>query len=344
MSTSTGARVTVQQVAKSFGPARVLGDVSFEAQPGSVTVLLGPSGQGKTTMLRLIAGFDRPDSGSIHLDDVEVAGARAFVPPERRGIGYVPQDAALFPHLDAARNVAYGLPRGSGGRVQEMLQLVGLADHARHRPAQLSGGQKQRVALARALAPSPRLVLLDEPFSALDASMRNDVRDDAIAILRAAGTTTILVTHDQDEAMALADHIVLLLDGRVAQAGSPAEIYDRPASAAVARFVGQANLLGGTVTDGRVTCALGSFPSDAPSGAVTVLVRPEHIVLVGEGDAGVDGVVERRNYYGHDGSLAVRTDSGDLITLRVDPARLAPVGERVRVAAREVASVFPPER
>lgn len=335
-----GSRLAVDRVSKSFGARQVLRDVSFAAEPASLTVLLGPSGQGKTTMLRLIAGFERPDSGTISIDDAVLADASTSVAPQHRGIGYVPQDAALFPHLDVAHNIGYGLPRSSGHRIDEMLRFVGLSEFRRHRPSQLSGGQRQRVALARALAPSPRLVLLDEPFSALDATMRADVRSDAISILRASGTTAVMVTHDQEEAMAFADHLVVLLDGGVAQAGPPTALYDAPVSLAVARFIGQANLLTGTATSGTVRFDLGSTAWDGPDGPVTVLVRPEHVRLVGPDDPGVDGLVESRSYYGHDGSLSVRLGTGAEVTARVRTDGLVPVGARVRLTADQVTRVF----
>lgn len=337
----SGGRVEVVGVSKSFGPNQVLRDVTFTASPGSVTALLGPSGQGKTTLLRIAAGFERADSGELRIDGETLSGPSVMVPPERRGIGYVPQDAALFPHLDVAQNVGFGLPRGCGERIDEMLNLVGLGDFRRHRPAELSGGQRQRVALARALAPQPRVVLLDEPFSALDAGLRAEVRDDAIAILRAARTTTLLVTHDQDEALELADHVVLLLRGTVAQAGTPQSIYESPAGVDVARFIGQANLFAGAADGSTVRYVLGESPALGRRGEVTVLVRPEHIVVSrADTGSGVAGTVERRSYYGHDGSLTVRLDTGETLVARLGVRDLAVVGARVRVQASAVSAVF----
>lgn len=336
---NSGGRLSIASLSKSFGDHDVLRTVTFDAAPGSVTVLLGPSGQGKTTMLRIIAGFERPDSGEVRLDDSVLCGPAVMLPPERRGIGYVPQDSALFPHLDVARNVGYGLPRGSRSRVDEMLELVGMQGHRHHRPAQLSGGQRQRVALARALAPAPRVVLMDEPFSALDASMRADVRDEAIAILRTSGATTLLVTHDQDEALALADHVVLVLDGEVAQADTPQRIYEHPASLAVARFIGQANLVDATCEAGVIRHPLGEHIGECRSGTVTVLIRPEHVLLVPPGE-GVPGTVDRRSYFGHDGSLTVALDTGESVVARVATGDLAPVGARVHVRATAVSAVF----
>ncbi len=344
-----GGRVDVVGVSKSFGAHEVLHDVTFTAPAGSVTALLGPSGQGKTTLLRIAAGFERPDAGELRIDGEVMSGPGSFVPPERRGIGYVPQEAALFPHLDVARNIAFGLPRGSRARVDEMLELVGLVEFRHHRPAQLSGGQRQRVALARALAPEPRLVLLDEPFSALDAGLRAEVRDDAVAILRATGTTVLLVTHDQDEALEIADHVVVLLRGTIAQAGTPQSIYDAPAGLEVARFIGQANLLAAEADGAMVRSVLGEAPALGRRGDVTVLVRPEHVEVervgsdaVSEPDRaqGALGTVERRSYYGHDGSLTVLLDSGQTVVARVSIRDLAVVGARVRVRATAVSAVF----
>ncbi len=324
-------------VSKSFGSTVVLSGVSFDAPLGSVTAVLGPSGQGKTTLLRLVAGFERVDAGRIEIDGVEVGSPRTHVRPDRRGVGIVPQEGSLFPHLDVADNVGYGLPKGSRARVDEMIDLVGLSGMGARRPSEISGGQQQRVALARALAPSPHLVLLDEPFSALDAGLRAGIRDEVIGIMRTSGTTTLLVTHDQEEAMSIADHVVVLLGGVVAQQGAPSDIYDRPASVDVARFIGDANLLAAKVGRGVVTHVLGTQPCADAEGPATVLLRPEQLAVAG---TGVPGVVERRAYYGHDGTIGVRLENGEFVSVRVTVADLAPVGARVSVTMRGVATVF----
>jgi len=330
--------LSITNLSKRFGRVDVLRGVSFDAAAGSVTAVLGPSGQGKTTLLRLIAGFEKVDDGSIEIDGVLIGSSGVHVRPDRRGVGIVPQDGALFPHLDVAANIGFGLPRGPSTRVDEMMHLVGLDGMGDRQPSEISGGQQQRVALARALAPSPHLVLLDEPFSALDAGLRAGIREEVIGILRRTGTTTLLVTHDQEEAMSTADHVVVLLGGVVAQQGSPADIYDHPASVEVARFIGDANLLAARSTNGRVTHALGGQNCDLPDGDATVLVRPEQLTLTSDG--GRRGVVERRAYYGHDGTLGVRLDNGELVSVRVAIADLAPVGASVEVVMRGLATVF----
>lgn len=334
---STRPTLSVTDLSKTFGKVDVLRGVSFDAPEGSVTAVLGPSGQGKTTLLRLIAGFERVDAGTIEIDGTLVGSRQVHVRPDRRGVGIVPQEGALFPHLTVAGNIGFGLPRGGRSRVDEMLHLVGLDGMADRRPSEISGGQQQRVALARALAPSPHLVLLDEPFSALDAGLRAGIRDEVIGILRRTGTTTLLVTHDQEEAMSIADHVVVLLDGVVAQQGSPTDIYDRPASVDVARFIGDANLLSARVGDGRLVHALGEQPCSRPDGEVTVLLRPEHLAIAA---GGRPGVVERRAYYGHDGTLAIRLGGGELVSVRVPVEDLAPVGAAVEVVSRGPATVF----
>ena len=213
--------IELRSAAKSFGDTAVLTDVDLTVPAGSITAVLGASGSGKTTMLRLIAGFERLDRGALSIGDRVVDGSGRIVPPQRRGVGYVPQEGALFPHLTVAGNVAFGLGRGKRGGIDDLLSLVGLGDLRKRFPHQLSGGQQQRVALARALAISPNVLLLDEPFAALDASLRNELRRDVARILSETGATTILVTHDQDEALSLADQVALLHDGRVAAADGP---------------------------------------------------------------------------------------------------------------------------
>ena len=273
--------------------------------------LLGPSGCGKTTTLRLIAGFERPDAGSVVLDGEEVAGRQPLRARGTRRVGVVFQDYALFPHLTVARNVGYGVERDRRTeRVAEMLELVGLADAGDRLPHELSGGQQQRVALARALAPDPALVLLDEPFSNLDAALRADVRAEVRAILAAAEATTVFVTHDQEEALSLADRIAVMRDGRILQVDTPLDVYARPDDRFVATFVGDADVLPGQADDGRVVTAIGALALDAPvrRGAVDVVVRPERVRLRLDG-AG-DGVVAEITYFGHDQLIAVRLADG----------------------------------
>src|ERR1700678_2849620 len=238
---------------KAFGTHPVLTGVDLEVPDGSLTAILGPSGSGKTTLLRLLAGFERADQGEIVVGGTVVDNGRIHVPPERRRIGYVPQEGSLFPHLTVAANVAFGLPakQRRGGKPDTLLAAVGLEGLGKRYPHQLSGGQQQRVALARALAVEPTVVLMDEPFSSLDPAMRASVRADVRAILRAAGVTAVLVTHDQDEALSLADHVAVLRDGVIAQFGRPQELYEHPVDARMAGFLGEANLVHG-VADGRM--------------------------------------------------------------------------------------------
>src|SRR5579863_8267098 len=258
-------QVAVSGLHKAFGAQPVLTGVDLEVPAGSLTAILGPSGSGKTTLLRLLAGIERADAGTITIGGAVVDGPGAYVPPERRRIGYVPQEGGLFPHLSVAANVGFGLPSRDrrGSRVTTMLDLVGLGGMGKRYPHQLSGGQQQRVALARALAIEPAVVLLDEPFASLDAHLRASVRADVQQIFRAAGTTAVLVTHDQDEALAIADRVAVLRDGRIAQYSAPAELYSRPVDSGLARFVGDANLLDGIRRAGLVDTVLGQLPVDS---------------------------------------------------------------------------------
>jgi iron(III) transport system ATP-binding protein len=291
----------------------VLTGVDLEVPAGSLTAILGPSGSGKTTLLRLMAGFERPDAGTITIGDAVVDGPGVYYPPERRRIGYVPQEGSLFPHLSVGANVGFGLParQRRGGKVDAMLEAVGLGGFGRRYPHQLSGGQQQRVALARALAIEPALVLLDEPFASLDAHLRASVRADVQEIFRRAGTTAVLVTHDQDEALSVADRVAALRDGQIAQYATPEDLYTRPVDAGLATFIGDANLLEGVLNAGAVKTILGTLPLDAaaavPDGQVTVLVRPEQIELASGGD-GTPGHVTSYGYHGHDAVLHVQPE------------------------------------
>ena len=265
-------------VTKSFGGTKAVDDATVIVPQGEIVALLGPSGSGKTTLLRLVAGFEAPDAGTVAIGGQPVAGAGAWVEPENRRVGMVFQDGALFPHLTVAGNIGFGKPRA--GRAEECLTLVGLADRAGSYPHELSGGERQRVALARALAIEPAVVLLDEPFASLDASLRATLREEVADILRQAGASALFVTHDQQEALSLADRITLLRDGRVEQEGPPEEIYAHPASRWAAGFLGAVDVLPGTVAEGMAVCELGHFPADGtPAGAVDVLVRPEAIAI-----------------------------------------------------------------
>jgi iron(III) transport system ATP-binding protein len=297
------SELVVRGLTKSFGATPVLRGIDLTVPQGALVAVLGPSGCGKTTFLRLVAGFERADAGEIVIAGATVARGGSGVPPERRRVGVVPQEGALFPHLSVAGNVAFGLPRGShrAARVAEMLELAGLAGYGERMPHQLSGGQQQRVALARALAPEPALVLLDEPFSALDTGLRAAVRDDVRTALHAAGATAVLVTHDQQEALSMADLVAVMRDGRVVQAAAPGELYAQPGDVGVATFVGEAVVLAAEVRDGVARCALGSLPvrGRAPAGLGTVVIRPEQ-VQIGPRGHGIPARVATTSFFGHD--------------------------------------------
>ncbi len=311
------ALVEVSSVSKRFGSVLALDRASLSVAPGELVTVLGPSGCGKTTLLRLIAGFDAPDSGSIRIRGALVAGEGAWVAPERRRVGMVFQDYALFPHLTVAENVGFGLPRRQRrSRVAELLALVGLEDLGRRYPHQLSGGEQQRVALARALAPEPDLILLDEPWSNVDPHLRSTLRGDVVALLKELGLTAILVTHDREEALSLAERVALMRDGTFVQVGSPEEVYFVPACRWAAEFVGPANVLPGTVKRGLVYTPLGRLPAaGAEDGEqVEVLVRPEQIEL--EADPLGEAWVVEREFRGHDVVYHVRADGLRLVSQR----------------------------
>jgi iron(III) transport system ATP-binding protein len=288
--------LTVSGVSKAFGATRVLEDISLDVAQGSRTAIVGASGSGKSTLLRLIAGFAEPDDGRIMLGDRTLAAPGTSVAAHRRGIGYVPQDGALFPHLTVAGNIAFGLPRADrAARVREVMELTALDPALADRfPHQISGGQQQRVALARALAPRPGIILLDEPFSALDTGLREHTRRAVIDALEFTGTTAVLVTHDQDEALSFGQGIGVMVDGRLAQAGSPSSVFDDPETPEIAAFLGAAVLLPARAGDGVAECALGMIPvrHDRSNGsrAAVAMVRPAQIDLAADGP-GLNAIV-----------------------------------------------------
>ncbi|MDP5362887.1 MAG: ABC transporter ATP-binding protein, partial [Paracoccaceae bacterium] len=241
-------RLEIKNIVKTFGGRQVVDDVSLTVMPGQVTCLLGPSGCGKSTTLRIVAGVEKQDSGSIHVDGTLVCDAGFSLPPEQRNIGLMFQDFALFPHLTVAQNVAFGLKgRKVTDRVHMLLEKVGMSRHTTDYPDQLSGGEQQRVALARALAPKPRIMLMDEPFSGLDDRLRDDIRDETLAVLKSEGTAVLLVTHEPGEAMRMADEIALMRDGKIVQRGAPYNIYNAPVDVKAAAFFSDINVIHGKV-------------------------------------------------------------------------------------------------
>ena len=352
----------VRGVCKSYGDHGVLRGVDLSIESGSLTAILGASGSGKTTLLRVLAGFERADAGTISMGDRVVDDGHRHMAPERRRVGYVPQEGALFPHLSVAANVAFGLHRAARrtGRVAELLTLVGLDDLGHRYPHQLSGGQQQRVALARALAIDPSIVLLDEPFSSLDAALRASVRADVVTALRTAGATALLVTHDQDEALSMADRVAVLRDGVIAQIGAPQQLYDRPADVELAGFVGEANVVPGRVRDGCVHTPLGVLTLQSGSAftdadrrhdrPAVAVVRPEQIQVATDDRsagatspvAGVAGRVQEIHYFGHDTMMLVRpTDGGTPLRVRISGAAHIGAGAAVTLTARGSVPAFP---
>ena len=337
--------ITCTGVVKSHGRNPVLRGLDLTVPDGAVVTVLGESGSGKTTLLRIIAGFDRPDAGTIVIDGQVVDSADRFVPPERRRIGYVAQEGNLFPHLTIARNIAFGLPRRErgNGRVEELLDLVGLGGMGRRYPHQLSGGQQQRVALARALAPRPSVVLLDEPFSSLDAGLRASLRFDVMRILRQQRATTVFVTHDQQEALSVADLAGIVNSGRIGQFAAPETLYSRPADPGIARFLGEANIVPGTASAGAVDTAFGQLTlangNSSPTGPAVVLIRPEQISLQSHDGQPCDpgqatGQVIHREYYGHDCVLLVTTgDGGHPLRVRCPGQSPVQAGDTVLISA-----------
>jgi iron(III) transport system ATP-binding protein len=337
-------------VSKAYGDVVALSDVSLEVEAGTILALLGPSGCGKTTCLRLIAGFERPDQGSIVVEGRRVASPVAMVPPERRRVGFVFQDLALFPHLSARQNIGYGIRRDPDRHVRtdELLELVGLRPDADRLPHELSGGMQQRVALARALAPRPAVLLLDEPFSSLDQAMRTQLRAEVRQILLEARQSALFVTHDQAEALTMADRVAVMTRGQVLQVATPEIIYAEPETPYVATFVGVANLVPADVRDGMARTRVGSArlvgsSSRQLAGHALCLLRPEHFSIeeAPDGAATADAwqVVERR-FSGSEILLSLRAGDGEQLWVEAGSrVRHLGLGDLVRVALRDVETV-----
>jgi iron(III) transport system ATP-binding protein len=339
--------LSIANLHKSFANTSVLRGVHLEVPEGTLTAVLGASGSGKTTLLRIVAGFERVGLGEIRLGDIVVESPGAFLPPERRRIGYVSQDGTLFPHLSVWDNVAFGLPRGErkGKKVEGLLELVGLAGFEKRFPHQISGGEQQRVSLARALAPCPRLVLLDEPFSALDATLRVSLRADVREVLRETGVTAVLVTHDQDEAISLADQVAVLRDGAIVQSGTPRQIYERPADLELACFIGNANFIEAVWDKGRAHTAFGvlpvvqGLPSILDGSPILVLLRPEQIDVFPyeEEGPGLAATIGHCDYFGHDAVMTacpLEVSEPAKLILRVPGHRVLCPGTKVRLTFR----------
>jgi iron(III) transport system ATP-binding protein len=343
------ARLMVEGLARAFNGRRVLQDVGFTVQAGQVTCLLGPSGCGKSTTLRMIAGIERPDAGRIAMDGLAVfesatgKGKGTDTPPEARGIGMMFQDFALFPHLTVAENIGFGLKGDRdlrAARVGELLARIGLHSHSGRYPHELSGGEQQRVALARALAPRPRIMLLDEPFSGLDNRLRDGIRDETLAMLKQEGAAVVLVTHEPDEAMRMADEILLMRDGRIVQGGAPYNVYNTPVDRAAAAFFSDINVLRGTSRGALTATPFGDFltPGHVDGAEVEIIIRPQHLKIdFDRGGRGPNptvqdgvparGVVARSRYLGRESLVDFTMDfDGSTLTASVPGVFLPKAG------------------
>lgn len=318
-------KLQIKHLAKTFNDVHALHDIHLDLNEGDMLAVLGPSGCGKTTLLRCIAGFETPDIGSIVIGGESVFDDTINFKPEKRRIGYVPQEGVLFPHLTVAQNIAFGLSRKEkrSNRIDEMLELVGMAGFGARMPHELSGGQQQRVALARALAPSPSLVLLDEPFSALDAGLRAALREDVKTMLKKIGATAILVTHDQEEALSMADLVAVMRQGICVQTTDPISLYKYPADINIAKFVGDATILKAEVFNGNIKSLFGNLPvaSGCPTDCelATVMIRPEQFTI-GKPNGQVGGHVIKTTFYGHDALIHLKLDEqfgSDEVQIRV---------------------------
>ena len=331
--------IRTRSVSKSYDEEQVLSDFNLDVWKGSITGILGSSGSGKTTALRLIAGFDRPDAGIIEMKNEVIVSDEVWLPPERRNIGMVFQDYALFPHLTVEKNIAFGLGKKDleKGRLKEVIDMCNLSGLINKFPQELSGGQQQRVALARALAPNPEVVLLDEPFTSLDAQMARVLRDEVVELLKNTETTAIIVTHDQEEALSVCDVVSVLEKGKIIQSSTPQEIYLNPVNKTVANSVGDPNILKGFSIDGRVETSLGTFVS-AYEGALDVSIRPECIELNLDSEGSY--IVKECTFYGHDQVISFQNSKGEVFRARSLPNTIYEAGDKVNIEISEV-TTFP---
>jgi iron(III) transport system ATP-binding protein len=335
-------RLRLVDISHAYEGRRVVDDLSIELNPGEITCLLGPSGCGKSTTLRIAAGVERQDSGQVWIDGRSISAGNLHMPPEQRSVGLMFQDFALFPHLDVVRNVAFGL-RGPSGekrrRALHLLDRVGLAHMAEKYPHQLSGGEQQRVALVRALAPKPQVMLMDEPFSGLDNRLRDGIRDETLALLKEDGTAVLLVTHEPEEAMRMADQIALMRDGRIVQAGAPYNIYNNPVDLAAAGFFSDLNVIPGSVLNGQIETVFGPFlqPGLAEGARVSVAIRPQHLKIDFDRKGGPlptaqDGVpargqVARARFMGKESLVELRMDhDGSVLKSTIPGVFMPPAG------------------
>jgi iron(III) transport system ATP-binding protein len=357
-----GVRLEVQGLTRRFGGAPVVDDLSLSVAAGQVTCLLGPSGCGKSTTLRMIAGVERPEAGRVVIDGTPVSAPGLHVPPEARSVGLMFQDFALFPHLTVAANVAFGLTGdrpARARRVDELLERVNLTGFAAKYPHALSGGEQQRVALARALAPRPRVMLMDEPFSGLDNRLRDGIRDTTLDILKDEGTAVLLVTHEPDEAMRMGDEIALMRKGRIVQRGSPYNIYNAPVDRAAAAFFSDVNVIPGVSRGALTETPFGSFltPGHADGGAVEIVIRPQHIKIdfdrAGRGPdptaqdgTAARGVVQRARFLGRESLVDFAMDAGNLRLSAAVPGVFLPKAGTALwlMIRRDRCFVFPAER
>ncbi|MBM7067875.1 ABC transporter ATP-binding protein [Actibacterium sp. 188UL27-1] len=361
VSAAAPARLEITGLTRLIEGRAIVDQVSLRLRAGQITCLLGPSGCGKSTTLRMVAGVERPDAGAVHVDGTVLSDSQTHIPPEQRSIGLMFQDFALFPHLTVLRNVAFGLTgrrQHQTARATELLERVGLAHYAENFPHELSGGEQQRVALARALAPKPRIMLMDEPFSGLDNRLRDGIRDETLALLKEEGTAVLLVTHEPDEAMRMADEIALMRDGAIVQQGAPYQVYTYPVDKDAAAFFSDINVLRAEVRGGFVETAFGGFltPGLGDGDGVEIVVRPQHLTIdfdrAGVGPVpskthGVParGIVQRARFMGSESLVEFRMDhDGSLITATVPNVFLPKPGHALWLSLRrDRCHVFPAE-